>query len=158
MYDISFYLSLCPWTKLVCYYLAEVFPGCSIAKMKRPPKIFPKIFAFVGISDVLTNLNVPLSISPSISTLIASMLDFLVYRGSDFCGISEGSCLSSWFAKYYRSTWFILFLDLYRLQPVPLEVWKWCWNILLVLHPQQKLVYSIIWVLWMGRPIVGFLR
>lgn len=57
------------------------------------------MFASLGIWFVFTNLKASMSISPFIYCFKASKLSYDVYRGSDVCKISDGSCALSWFVR-----------------------------------------------------------
>lgn len=98
IYSVS--RSLFSWNTNRALYLLVGVTGCLIAIMNRPPNMLD----FVGISVVLKFLNTPRSKSPLISSSKASLLAFEVYRRPNFCFISEGSSVASWYVRQYRST------------------------------------------------------
>lgn len=91
----SFPQAVCSWTTNRALYLPVGVPDYLIARINRPSNIL----ASVGISDIFKISIAPLSRSPSIFSLTASLIALKGYRAYDFCTISEISLVSS---RYIR--------------------------------------------------------
>lgn len=98
----------------------------------------PRYSLSFAISDAFTNLNA-LSRKPSIyiftiSLIVRNLCRVLV------CKVAPLDVVS--------------FLDLYCLQPVLLQLLKWCSKLYLFSISNRNCLYPILRSLWMGRPII----
>lgn len=105
MYGVSFFLflSLYIGTKNRSLHLSVGFTGWFLSRIVQ----LSNLLASVGILDVFTNSNAPISKIPSIYSFRGLLFVFQVYRGSHCCIISDGSSVSSWYVRLYHSTLFI---------------------------------------------------